>query len=155
MRNLRGADPSDNRADPGQRRKDHVDHRPLHENLEGAVPIAEAMVNQAKHAVDKTENHPGDHARSQEVPRPAKKPKNGNGGKKTKDRGRRNIALEGKTLENWNLIGDDQPGRKNQTEANSGIHAGANGGIGKKIQAARPGQICSNEHSEAGLLRAD
>ena len=62
MRNLGGAGPLDNCANPGQRRENHIDHGPLHENLEGSVPIAQAMIDHAKHAVDQAKDHPSNHA---------------------------------------------------------------------------------------------
>src|SRR5215469_16852456 len=150
MRNLRGARPSDNRADPGKRGEHHVTHGAHHKDLKCAMPITEFMVNQAKNLVDQAENHPCDHARSQKIPGPAKKPKNGNGGKKDKNPGAGYVALEGKTLKNWNLVRYYEPSRKNQAKANSGIDAGVNGSVVKKIQAVRTGQVCSNEHLKQG-----
>lgn len=155
MRNISSAGPSDYRANPRERCEYHVTHRPNHEDLKCAVPIAQLVVNHAKNTVHDAKDKPGDHARSQKVPRPAKKSKNGDGCKKNKNPGAGNVALEGEALENWDLIGDKQPGGKNQAEANSGIDAGANGCIGKEIQAARTGQICSNEHSQRGSHRAN
>lgn len=139
MRNLGGARPPDNGDNPRYRCEHHVTHGSYHKNLKRAVPVAKPVVNQTKNAVDDAEDHPGDHARSQKIPRPAKKPKNRDRRKKNEDSRAGNVALEGKALEEWNLVGDNQPGGKNQTEANPGINAGANGRIVKKIQAARTG----------------
>lgn len=119
------------------------------------MPVAEVVVNQAKNAIDDAKDHPGDHAGSQKIPRPAKKPKNRNGGKKDKNPGAGYVALKGKTLKKRNLIRDYEPSRKNQADAYSGIDAGVNGRIVKKSQAARARQICSNEHLKLGSQEAD
>lgn len=147
---MRGARSADDRANPRKRRENHVDDDALHENLKGAVPIAKVVVNHAKYAVDKTENHPGDDARGQQISGPAKKPQQRNRRKKAEHCSASDIALERKTHEERSLIGDDQPGREDQTEANAGVDAGAGGCVVKELQPARTRQVCSESHSEAG-----
>jgi hypothetical protein len=136
MRNFGGAGPSDNCANPAKRGEDHIDHGPCHEDLKRAVPIAQLMVNHAKYAINHTEHQPGDYARGQEIPGPAKKPKNGDRRKKNKNSSASDIALKSKPFQQRNLVGYDQPGSKHQTQTNSRVNAGANGRIAKEIQPA-------------------
>src|SRR5215469_12738460 len=150
MRNLGGARPPDDRGNPGQRCEHHVTHRPHHENLKGTVPVAEPVVNQAKNTVDHAEDHPGDHAGSQKIPGPAQKSQHRDGSKKNKNPRGGDIALEGKALQKRNLVGDDQPSGKNQTKANSRVHAGANGGVVQKLEPAVTRQVCSKLHAKLG-----
>src|SRR5206468_9264773 len=93
---------------------------------------------------------PGDHAGSQKIPGPAKKPKNGDGSKKNKNPRGGDVALEGKALQKRNLVGDDQPSGKNQTKANSRVHTRANCGVVKKPEPAGTRQVCAKLHAKLG-----
>src|SRR5215470_2129860 len=106
-----------------------MSHSLYHENLKRAVPVAEFVVNHAKNTVDGAKNHPGDPARGKKISGPAQKSKNRDGRKKDKNARCSDIALEGKALQEGNLVGDDQPRHKNQAQANSSVNAGANGGV--------------------------
>lgn len=114
------------------------------------MPVAESVVNHAKNSIDDAEDHPGDNARRQKIPGPAKKSKNGDGSKENKNPRGGDIALEGKALEKRDLVGDDQPSAKNQTKADSGVHTRANGGVAKKLEPAGTGQVCSKLHVKLG-----
>ena len=141
MRDVGRAHLPDACADPAKRGEDHVDDRPNHKHLKSAVPIAQLAEEHTKDAVAETKDEPGDQAGSQEIARSAHKAKNGNSSKKTKNRSRGYIALESKTLEQRNMIGNHQPSKENQSEAVADVHTCADRGVAKELKPTIAGQM--------------
>jgi hypothetical protein len=63
----------------------------------------------AEQAIGKTENGPGNEAGSQQISRRAEETEYGRNGKQTQKRGAGKIALESKSFEERNAIGDKNP----------------------------------------------
>src|SRR6266571_7571838 len=134
MRSVRCARPPNDRANPGQCGENQVHDRSHHENVERAVPVTEAAIDETENAIAQTEKEPSDQTGGQEIPRHAKKTQNWNSSKKAKDCSGSDVALQRKALQKRNMIGNHQPRHKNQSEANPRVHAGANGGVAKDVK---------------------
>src|SRR4029077_10776869 len=84
----------EHRANPGEGRENHIYDKTVHEDLKGAVFIAEQLKEDAQQTIGKTENRPANQARSKQIPRRAKKAKHRQDKQKTKDSSGSQIALE-------------------------------------------------------------
>jgi hypothetical protein len=131
---MRGAGSPDKSADPGKSRKDHVHNSAEHEDLKGTVPIAELAEKETQNTIAETEEEPANQTRSQEITGSAEKAKNGNRSKKAENRGGSDVAFLRETLQKRDMIGDHQPGRKDQSEANADIDACTDSRVAEEVE---------------------
>ena len=138
---MSGAGSPNESADPGNGRQDHVYNRAEHENLKSTVPIAEPAEEETEGTIAEAEDEPADQTRSQEIARRAEEAKNGHCGEKTENRRGSDVALQGKTLQERHMIGDHQPDRKNQSEADADIDTGADSRVAQEMKPTIAGQV--------------
>src|SRR2546427_2809575 len=84
------------------------------------------------------------------MPRQAQKAKHWHGCKKAKNRGGGDIALQGKAFQKWRMIGNHQPCRKNQGQANTNVHSGADRRVAENVEPTITGQMRPNQHGVLG-----
>jgi hypothetical protein len=109
MREVAFASPPDERAYPGEGRKNHVHNKTQHKDLKRTVLITQMNKEDAEQAIGKTENGPRNEAGSQQIPRRAEETEYGRSGKQTEKRGAGKIALASKSFKERNAIGDKNP----------------------------------------------
>ena len=95
----------------------------------------------AENPVAEAEEEPPDETGSQEIARRAEKAQNGNGRKKAEDAFCGEIALPRQALEKRDMIGNHQPDRKNQGEANADVDAGADSRVAEEVKPTIAGQM--------------
>jgi hypothetical protein len=109
VRNVRGAGPPDEGADPGNGREDHVYNRAEHENQKGAVPITELAEEDAEDTVAQAEEEPANQTGSQEISRSAEKAKNGDRSEEAENCSGGDVPFLRETLQKRDMIGDHKP----------------------------------------------
>jgi hypothetical protein len=152
---MRGAGPGDECADPGKGREDHVHDRTEHENQKSAVPIAELAEEQTEGTIAKAEDEPTYQTGGKEITRSAEKAKNGNRREKTENCAGSEVALPRKALEKRDMIGNHQPGGKNQGKANADVNAGADSRVAEEVKPTITGQMRTNRHQALGSQDAN
>src|SRR5260370_18875017 len=94
MREIVFACPPDERAYPGEGRKDHVHNKTQHKDLKRTVLITQMTEEDAEQAIGKTENGPSNETGSQQISSRAEETEYGRNGKQTQKRRAGKIALE-------------------------------------------------------------
>src|SRR5580700_9393806 len=155
MRNIFTARFPDGCADPAKRRDDHICDSAKHENLKRAVPFAKGPVKHTESAITRTENHPGNQARRQEMARHKQESKNRDEREKTQNYSCSHIALHRKSFQEREMIRDDQPRRENQRHANTSIYTRSNRRIAEDVEPTVTGQMRSNGHPMLGSQATD
>lgn len=145
----------DQRADPRNRRDNHIHNRPQHENLKRADPVAEPVEDQAEGPITKSENEPADEAGSKQISWCAQEPQNGNGSQEAQHRGGGDVALHRKVLQERNMIGDNQPRRKNQRQANTDVNTRPNRRVAEEMEPTITGQMRTDQHRVLGSHSQD
>src|SRR6266436_1735446 len=150
MRSIRFTGSPNNGHNPGEGSENHIHDSAQHENLKRAEPAAEPVIGQAERAIAYTENKPAKKARRQEMAWQAQKPKDGNRGKKTENRGGGDIALQRKAFQEWGMIGNHQPYGENQTQTNTHVNTGANRHVAEHMEPTITGQMRTYQHKVLG-----
>lgn len=138
---MSGAGSPNESADPRNGCQDHVNNCAEHEDQKGAVPIAELAEEETEDTIAEAEDEPANQTRSQEIARRAEETKNGNCGEKTENPGGRDVALQGETLQERHMIGNYQPDRKNQSEADADIDSSADSRVAEEMKPTIAGQM--------------
>src|SRR2546422_553322 len=150
MRLMRFTGSPDHANNPAERGEYHIHDRSHHKNMERAEPVAETMEYEAERAITQAENQPAKKARCHEMPGQAQKPKNGNRGEKTQDRGGGDIALHRKAIQERGAIGNHQPCGEHQSQTNANINAGADCRIAENVEPTITGQMRTYQHKVLG-----
>jgi len=148
---MRFAGSPDHRNYPRKRRNNHIHERAHHEDLNRTVGrIAEPVEDEAETAVTKKKKEPADEAGRQQVSRRAQEPENGNGSQEAQHRGGGDVALHRKVLQERNMIGDNQPRRENQRQANSDVDTRSNRRVAEEMEPTITGQMRTDQHQVLG-----
>ena len=147
---MRSTGSPDRGNNPAERGENHIDDGAQHENMERAEPITEPAEKCAERAIAEAENEPSHKARRQEMPRKAQKPKNGNRSEEAQNHGGGDIALQRKALQEWGMIGNNDPGGENQGQTNTNVNTGANRRVAEDMEPAIPRQMRTDQHEVLG-----
>ena len=150
VRNIGVAGSPDASANPGKGSENHVDHRAQREDLHGAVARGETPKIDREQTVGKSQDGPGDEAGGEKRTRKPQKAEDGYGGEESESYGTGEVALEGEPFKAGKAIGGENPGDKNEREADAGVHTGADGRILEEMQPAIAREVSAHGNHREG-----